>query len=322
MSNTENRYIEEDEIDLRELFNTIIKRKWFIVVFTSIVTIGAIIWALTRTPIYEARALIEIGNYKMHNNNNNNNNVLLDNASQLTQKLNILFIDMEKNIKGKDATINSIKIPKGSNEFVEIKALSISNELAKNEINKVIDYIEVKHQKILDDTKQRRELEIKNIDININNIKSIQLKEYKKNILKQEYNLKIYIEELNNINNIIKKIETVDYSLTALKLMEKTNLLKMISDLELTLFNQKKEYNDLSISTLNDLLEKKNIMESLLLPHNYKNTQIVGEIITNDYPIKPKKKLIVTVAFVTGFILSIFLVFFLEFITNMRKEKE
>jgi len=53
-----------------------------------------------KTPIYEARALVEIGNYKMHNNNNNNNNnnnkVILDNASQLTKKLTILFVDMRK----------------------------------------------------------------------------------------------------------------------------------------------------------------------------------------------------------------------------------
>lgn len=35
---------------------------------------------------------------------------------------------------------------------------------------------------------------------------------------------------------------------------------------------------------------------------------------TNDFPAKPKKSLIVAVAFVTGFILSIFLVFLINFI--------
>ncbi|MGJ0359765.1 GNVR domain-containing protein [Aliarcobacter cryaerophilus] len=35
---------------------------------------------------------------------------------------------------------------------------------------------------------------------------------------------------------------------------------------------------------------------------------------TNDFPTKPKKKLIVAVAFVTGFIISIFLVFLFNFI--------
>ena len=35
---------------------------------------------------------------------------------------------------------------------------------------------------------------------------------------------------------------------------------------------------------------------------------------------KPKKALIVTVAFITGFILSIFLVFFIQFIQSIKKE--
>ncbi|HIP11291.1 MAG TPA: chain-length determining protein, partial [Arcobacter sp.] len=44
------QYIEEDEIDLKELWKTIVKRKIFIFLFTTIVTVLAIIWALTRTP--------------------------------------------------------------------------------------------------------------------------------------------------------------------------------------------------------------------------------------------------------------------------------
>jgi uncharacterized protein involved in exopolysaccharide biosynthesis len=48
------------------------------------------------------------------------------------------------------------------------------------------------------------------------------------------------------------------------------------------------------------------------LPHNYKNSEIVGQLITSDYPIKPKKKPIVMVAFIAGFILSIFLVFIMN----------
>ena len=43
---------------------------------------------------------------------------------------------------------------------------------------------------------------------------------------------------------------------------------------------------------------------------------------TNEYAIKPKKKLIVVVAFITGFILSIFMVFFIEFIKGIRIEDD
>lgn len=52
------------------------------------------------------------------------------------------------------------------------------------------------------------------------------------------------------------------------------------------------------------------------------DTKQIGEIKISKEPInKPKKALIVTVAFVTGFILSIFLVFFMQFINSFKEEK-
>ncbi|XPS39436.1 hypothetical protein ACN2C3_07205 [Aliarcobacter butzleri] len=51
-------------------------------------------------------------------------------------------------------------------------------------------------------------------------------------------------------------------------------------------------------------------------------TKQIGDIIISNEPInKPKKSLIITVAFVTGFILSIFLVFFIEFVRSLKKEE-
>ena len=47
-----NKYTEEDEINLRELWQVIWNKKLFIVMFTTMITIGSIIWAMTRTPIY------------------------------------------------------------------------------------------------------------------------------------------------------------------------------------------------------------------------------------------------------------------------------
>ena len=52
---------EEDEIDLKELWKIIVKRKIFILIFTFIITIIALIWVMTRTPIYEVKSNIQIG---------------------------------------------------------------------------------------------------------------------------------------------------------------------------------------------------------------------------------------------------------------------
>ena len=52
------------------------------------------------------------------------------------------------------------------------------------------------------------------------------------------------------------------------------------------------------------------------------NTQMIEDIKIDTSPIKPKKKLIVIVAFITGLMFSIFLVFFLSFVRGMSKEED
>jgi len=57
-------------------------------------------------------------------------------------------------------------------------------------------------------------------------------------------------------------------------------------------------------------------------PHSKVNmSKVVGEITIGEQPIKPKKKLIIVVAFITGLMLSVFLAFFLEFIQGMKQEE-
>jgi len=316
---TEQSQYQEDEIDLKELFKTLWLKKNFILGITATITILAGIYAFNKTPIYQVNALVEIGNYKLHNNNNNNNKASLDSANELVKKLNILFIDMFKNEKDRKFEITSISTPKKVNNFVEIKAEAISNELASQEILKVVSYIKNKHRKILDDVKNRRELEIKNIETKIYNIKNKEVKLLTEKINIQQTNLDDYKLQLNTIGKNIKDIENSNPALTALKLMEKRDLSSFILELNLQLMDMRNKKDELQTTSINQLLEKKQLVASMMLPHNYKNSEIVGQVITNDYPAKPKKKLIVAVAFIAGFILSIFLVFIMN---AFRKEDD
>jgi LPS O-antigen subunit length determinant protein (WzzB/FepE family) len=66
---------------------------------------------------------------------------------------------------------------------------------------------------------------------------------------------------------------------------------------------------------INKHKEKAKIYENVIM------TKQIGDIKIDVQAInKPKKTLIVVVSFVTGFILSIFIVFFMQFINSMRKE--
>ncbi|MGJ0288458.1 Wzz/FepE/Etk N-terminal domain-containing protein [Aliarcobacter cryaerophilus] len=305
------KYLQEDEIDLRELFKTILDKKVFIIVFTFVITLIAAIYAYNKTPIYEAKALLEIGEYKKNP---------VDDAVALEKKLSTIFIDMEKNLKDKTSEISNIYVVKGLKNFLEIKSESTSNEEAKNEILKVLTFVQNEHEKILDDVKKQKEMELRNIDLQISDIKSKSVDLIDKKIENNIKNLKSLEEQLKQIDENLKKIDTLNPSLAALKLMEKRDITNSINTITIQNFELESKKDELLTTSLYNLEENKKIIELSLLPHNYKNTQIVGEIMTNDFPAKPKKSLIVAVAFVTGFILSIFLVFVIQFIQGTKKE--
>ncbi len=314
---------EEDKIDLRELWKTLVRRKGMIAGITGFVTLLAISYSLLKTPMYEAKALIEVGNYKLLNNNNNNNNnkVLLDNVSQLEKKLNILFIDVYENLKNRESEISSITVPKKQDIFLEVKALAISNKKAKQEIEKLVEYLKMKHQEILSDVKTRRELDIRNIDIEVNDIKTKEVKLLDDKIALLEKNINMSEKEIILLNKDMKNINNSNSAFIALQLMQKRDLVKTIAIYSDSLIDLENKKNILESTTINKLLENKALLMSMLLPYNYKNTEVVGEIMVNDNPAKPKKKLIVVVAFITGLMLSIFMAFFLEFIKGTKKEE-
>ncbi len=315
----EQNYYQEDEIDLKELFGILWAKKILIISITLVFTLLAGIYAFNKTPIYEGTALVEIGNYKNNNNNNNNNNVLVDSVPKLVKKLNLLFIDLLKNEKDKKATITSISTTKGVSGFLDIKSEAASNELAINEVNKVVFYIQNKHQTIMDDVKNRRKSEIRNIQNKIDNITNKEIKLLVQKINAQQNNLDNYQSQLNKMITNIEDISKTDPALTAIKLMEKRDISTFAAELNLQLMDMRDKKDTLETTTINELLERKKLVESMLLPHNYKNSEVIGRVITNDYPIKPKKKLIVAVAFIAGFILSIFLVFIMN---AFRKEDD
>lgn len=316
MQENSRNIIQEDEIDLRELFLTLWKNKVFIVVITAIITILAGIYAYTKTPIYEAKALIEIGEYKL----NNTSKASIDNANTLEKKLTTLFIDMEENTKERISKVTTIKGVKGLNSFLEVRTEGISNDEAIKEIKKVLDFVKNEHSKILDDVKKQKDLELTNIDLQISDVKSKTVSLIDKKLENNNNLLEDLKKQLKLVDDNLKKIDNLNPSLAALKLMEKKDISSSINSLTIQTFELESKKDELLTTTLYKLDENKKIVELLLLPHNYKNTEIVGDIMLNDFPVKPKKSLIVAVAFVTGFILSIFLVFFREFIRGFKEQ--
>ncbi len=55
-----NNQIDDDEIDLLELFRTILNGKWLILFFTVLATLAAFVYAFGKAPIYRADALLQV----------------------------------------------------------------------------------------------------------------------------------------------------------------------------------------------------------------------------------------------------------------------
>jgi len=341
--------IQEDEIDLKELFKTIWSRKFFMSIFTIVVTVCSIVYVLfIATPIYEAKAVIEIGYF-----NKDGKKELIDDTARLTQELNVIFIDSQKSSSlEKNASIDHISIVKNNKDFMEITANGISNESSVREIETAMSYIQDKHKKAIDERVKNIEIQIKNIDREIELTKTNRLqrldediamiKEYSIPLLDKkieivENDIKEYENQLKITNESIRKTQNTNPTLSALSIMDKRDLETRISSARIKILDMQKEKESIIKITMPQLLrdrdkilnidlvqlqEKKELLSFSIEPHNYQNTEVVGEIMTNNYPIKPKKKLVVTVAFVTAFILAIFLVFFMEFVKGFKEEED
>jgi uncharacterized protein involved in exopolysaccharide biosynthesis len=314
----------ENEIDLRELFNIILKNKKTLFLIIFIGTMLAIVYVFVATPKYEAQALVEIGSYKVEQIADNGKSktiekVYLDNANAIKTKLDTLFIDAEKNIKNKKAEIKSISVPKNSESLLKIKALAVSNKDAKDKINNIVSYIQNRHKTLLADIKRRRLKEIDLLEKEKSVIKTKKIPLNNEKIKKTKKELSFYKENKEKLVDEFNKVKNSDSTLALLILTQQKNIQQTISNLEEKLDNLINSGNELEIeiSNINTKIDNK---KDLLKPYNYKNTQIVGKILTQDKPVKPKKVLIVIVSFITSFIFAIFFIFFKEFLQELKED--
>ncbi|RBQ32377.1 hypothetical protein CRU92_01325 [Arcobacter sp. FW59] len=209
----QDRYLQEDEIDLKELFKIIWNKKLFISIFTIFTTILAGFYIYNKTPIYEVKSYIEIGYI---------NNEILEDINILEQKLKVIYSVDEAKVgenSFEKGIVSSIKQIKGVKNLLEIKTESYSNEnaLERNEeilifiqnlfIEKIKQYEIVLNNSILDTKREIdfiNNIEIKNIKSQIEILKGQELK----NIDRQIEILKTQdIENINKEINLLKSQE-------------------------------------------------------------------------------------------------------------------
>jgi len=423
---------EDDEIDLRELIKTILKYKKFIVIFTGIITLLAIVYVYLKTPLYEVKSNIEIGYI---------GEKLLDSPDTIVNKLKIVyhvndkdFVSRELNTTG--AYVDNVTKSKKAVKFFSVDVYSLNNEKGINLLNQIINYLQKEYKPKIEQYVLSTQNQIDKLETQKNNIEKILIpnlktqiklsesiyipqienkikvlleekipeiksqieiiknqkiplikkqiifyKKYKipeidKNIKfyeqkLKEYNLAVHnlykeFKKANDTKIMIASIQMVNYQNLILNLQNKIDSLKIqkikiinetipslenkinnIKKIDLFRLNNKindikeidipnlekekekivnleiKKLKDQIIKYKNQIVEINNkikILKYNISPANIQNFKVVGGYIYKDKPVKPKKTLIVIVAFITGFILSIFLVFFIEFIKSLKED--
>jgi LPS O-antigen subunit length determinant protein (WzzB/FepE family) len=226
------------------------------------------------------------------------------------KKLYTKHIVIENNNKNDvQPQITSIIAPKKTNGFIEIKAEAVSNELAVREVNRVVNSVKDDHNNIIDGYRRKFTLELENLKNKIESISDIERNLLKEQINKYKIILLKLAEDEGFIQQNIEKIEDTNPVLALVKHGGKKALSVDAFNTRTLLTRLQTNEVDLRTTKLYEKLEEKIIVELLLESYNLRNTQIVGKIITNDYPIRPMRKLIIILSFIASLIFSIFIIF-------------
>lgn len=278
----ERQTIQQDTIDLRELFDVLKRRRKLIWSVTAALTLLALVYAFViAKPLYQTSTLLQLAQI--------NKNPVED-IHNVKQKLENIF---KVDIKGKEIEfpiVKSITLPKKTSGILSIITQGYDKPSAEEKINEVIAYIKKDQQKYLDQFKKEQLHKLNLIQEN--------LKQYGKLLITTSSILENYQSKLLKIS----KNDAALAGIYAIEIGKKQDQLKSLNDQVFHLQNK----------VIN--------IDSTLSSINLKSTKMIGSIDTLDYAVKPKKKLIILVAFITGLMFSVFLAFFLEYLRGKKEE--
>ncbi len=304
-SKDKENYLVEDEIDLKELFNTIWKHKFKIVLFSFLVTSLTIVYTMSIPNSYTSKvvlspqtesksisgglsSLASLAGVNIGSSSSNDPFVMLESTLN-DYEFNKALIE-KYNLIDKLNNQSNLVFAFGVDSIYNLFASSDKNEEKENHEEKLFNTIKLLNQNITLNSDKKTGLITLKVELKdrflAKDIVDIYLNELIKKIKTRD------IKEINNRIKYYKKelADTLDVSL-------KEQLSKSLSALY-----QKKVF-----SQANDYYFVSKVVDSRVAYIKEKS--------------KPKRALIVVVSFVTSIILSIFLVFLIEFIRNENNDR-
>ncbi len=165
------RQYEEDEIDLKELIITILKYKKFIIFFTSLITLSAILYVFLKTPLYQVKSNIQIGYI---------GEKLFDSPNAVVTKLKIVYHVNDTNFIKKElhtagAYVDNIFSHKKTKKFFSIDVYALNNETGIRLQENIIRYLQSEYKPVIDQYILSTQNKIYTLTTQYNNIKNIKI---------------------------------------------------------------------------------------------------------------------------------------------------
>ena len=326
----DNQNLHEDEIDLRELINVIVKRKKFILgLFFASVVITAVISFLT-PKVYQLSMVLESPT-----------------TGITDQGLVIRCVDSLEDIMSSiDSHIFDKNIEKALNLYPQTGTFNFNTSKESSSLIKIVIEKQEKDIKLGVNILNQLFIELSNKYKNI-------IEHIKNNIDQQILGLSYDMKTINNKKDMVGRqldiLEQRKESLIEEIDKVKVNTEKIIAERGILLNSENRAdnkssllysniiqqniayYNQLQTSLTNVIIEKENIKTDILnqdnavseiknqitqlnaSKNNVNNVVLIIEPQRSRFPIKPNKKLKVTIAGIFSLMLGIFLAFFMEF---------
>jgi capsular polysaccharide biosynthesis protein len=341
-NNNPNNYLQEDEIELKEIFKFLINSKKLLIAITLVITILGAIYSFQKVPEYKSTALIEIGGYNTFSNEKG----LIEPAKDLIQDLKINFIYKNSSLSNEKGLVDALVFRLIEKKLLQIEYISSSAEKNNNLLNEIVEYIVNRHSLLLEANKLRISNQIKADKLRISNqIKADKLR-ISNQIKADKFRISNQIESLNNelsitdlkINELNKVIVEDEDNLKLLasnpdlflqRATQSPTLNQIIFsynnqliDLRANKINLSQEKDSLELelkllesrdSESNDIFnlsqEKDTLEFDLKFPMNQNptSTQLVGKILIDEVP--TNKALPIFLSFIFGLFLSIIVIF-------------
>ena len=299
----EKKNVSEDEIDLRDYINVLIKRKWAVITIFFIAVIAAVVISLLISPVYEAISLVKIGKIKGVNiETPAETQEIFARRTILKQIATKLNLPEDMNI---ETVAGIFTIEPAADSLLKIKGKAETPEKSVEITNAVADVLIERHKKIFTEAEEMINLEMENIVKNKEKINK-DIENTKEDIIRLEQDIKKYEQEIAKRDNAQSDAQgriTESYiNLLATVKNQKESKEAQILNLEQSLVN------------LDQLLKQKEYEMS----YQTKTTEIEIPATPPETRISPKRKQMVMIAGILGLFVGVLYAFGAEYFSKEK----